>query len=242
MAALLGIALPLWLAVGPGWTGFQEGADAYQRRDYATALRAWLPLAQQGHATAQFNLGVLYERGRGVPQDYARAVQWYRQAAAQGHATAQFNLGILYGKGQGVPQDHVQAYLWFTLAADGLPAGTDHEQAVRNRNVAAARLTPTQLAAAQALAQTWQPPSETSTASAPDLPARPHAPLPSAPPRRDRVRPVQERLHAAGFKPGAIDGTMGAQTREALRQFQTTQGLLATGGLDAQTLEALGVR
>jgi peptidoglycan hydrolase-like protein with peptidoglycan-binding domain len=60
--------------------------------------------------------------------------------------------------------------------------------------------------------------------------------------RRDRVRQVQERLHAAGFKPGAIDGAMGAQTREALRQFQTTKGLRATGGLDEQTLEALGVR
>src|SRR5712691_4750020 len=136
-SALLGIALSLWLAVVPGSTGFQEGADAYQRRDYATALRAWLPLAQQGHATAQFNLGVLY------------------------------------GQGQGVPQDHLQAYLWFTLVADGLPAGTAHEQAVRNRHVAAARLTPTQLVAAQALAQTWQPPSETPTAGAPDLPARP---------------------------------------------------------------------
>ena len=242
IAALLGMVLPLGLAVGPGWAGFAEGARAYQRGDYATAWHAWLPLAQQGHATAQFNLGVLSERGRGVPQDAARAVQWYRQAAAQGHATAQFNLGILYGQGQGVPQDHLQAYLWFTLAAAGWPAGPDHEKAARNRDIAAVHLTPTQLAAAQALAQTWQPPPETPPASGPGRPAPPRALASQAVLRRDRVRQVQERLHAAGFKPGAIDGAMGAQTHEALRQFQTTKGLLATGGLDEQTLEALGVR
>jgi hypothetical protein len=240
--SLLGMALPLWLAVVPGWAGFEEGVRAYQSGDYATALRAWLPLAEQGHATAQFNLGVLYERGRGVPQDYALAVQWYRQAAEQGHATAQFNLGVLYGQGHGVPPDHLQAYLWFMLAADGLPPGTDREKAERNRDVAAARLPPAQLAEARALAQTWASTPEAPIPGAPGLQAPPRALSPQASPRHGLVRQVQERLQAAGFNPGAIDGAMGRQTRDALRWFQNTKGLLATGEPDEKTLEALGVR
>ncbi len=61
---------------------------AYQRGDYATALREWRALAEQGDAKAQFNLGIMYSNGQGVPQDYAEALQWYRKAAIQGHPKA----------------------------------------------------------------------------------------------------------------------------------------------------------
>ena len=74
--------------------------------------------AEQGHARAQFNLGVTYAKGRGVPQDDKQAVKWFRLAADQGHANAQFNLGIMYYEGQGVPQDDKQAVKWWRLAAD----------------------------------------------------------------------------------------------------------------------------
>ena len=70
---------------------FQKGVDAYDRGDYATALREWKPLAEQGNADAQFNLGLMYEKGRGVPQDYKTAMKWYRLAAEQGDADSQFN-------------------------------------------------------------------------------------------------------------------------------------------------------
>lgn len=65
---------------------------------------------------------------------------------------------------------------------------------------------------------------------------------PVASPRQTLIRQVQERLQAAGFNPGTIDGTMGPQTRDALRWFQNTKGLLATGELDDKTLDTLGVR
>jgi uncharacterized protein len=68
---------------------------------------------------AQYNLGVMYDDGQGVPQDYAVAVSWYRKAAEQGDADAQVNLGVLYGMGQGVPQDYVIAHMWFSLAVTG---------------------------------------------------------------------------------------------------------------------------
>ena len=102
----------------PTWADFQAGIDANNREDYATALREWRPLAEQGDALAQYNLGVLYRKGRGVPQDDVQARQWYAKAAAQGQAKAQFNLGTLYFNGEGVPKDYPQALRWFRLAAD----------------------------------------------------------------------------------------------------------------------------
>ena len=71
----------------------QKGLAAAQAGDYATALQEWRPLAEQGYASAQFNLGTLYDYGQGVPQDYTEAVNWYRKAAEQGYAKAQFNSG-----------------------------------------------------------------------------------------------------------------------------------------------------
>jgi hypothetical protein len=74
--------------------------------------------AEQGDASAMFNLGIMYDHGRGVPQDYAQAALWYRKAAEQGFAAAQYNLGVAYHEGQGVPQDDVQAAAWYRKAAE----------------------------------------------------------------------------------------------------------------------------
>ena len=61
----------------PAWADYQAGMDAYNRGDFATALREWRPLAEQGDAKAQFSFGLLYENGDGVPRDYTKARQWY---------------------------------------------------------------------------------------------------------------------------------------------------------------------
>lgn len=108
------LALTVPADAGP----YEDGNAAYSRKDYATALKIWKPLAEQGHANAQFDLGVIYDNGDGVPQDYAEAVKWYRMAAEQGYATAQFNLGVLYAKGEGVPQDNAEAVKWYRMAAE----------------------------------------------------------------------------------------------------------------------------
>ena len=73
--------------------------------------------AEQGDASAQFQLGRMYYEGWGVVQDYAEAVRWYRLAADQGLAAAQYNLGLSYGAGRGIPRDVVSAHLWWNLAA-----------------------------------------------------------------------------------------------------------------------------
>ena len=97
-------------AAGAG--AFEDGLDAARRADYATVLRLWRPLAEQGDARVQSNLALMYENGRGVPKDFVAAANWYQRAAAQGYVDAQLNLGLMYAKGQGVPQDYVSAYMW----------------------------------------------------------------------------------------------------------------------------------
>ena len=74
--------------------------------------------AEQGVAMAQFNLGVMYDRGEGVPEDDSEAVEWYRKAAEQGLPGAQYNLGLMYANGEGVPEDDQEAVKWYRKAAE----------------------------------------------------------------------------------------------------------------------------
>jgi TPR repeat protein len=150
-------------------------------QDDAEAVKWYRLAANQGYATAQSNLGIMYNNGQGVPQDYfeahfwwflaanqddataqynlgltsqnyAEAVSWYRKAADQGLAPAQYNLGNLYFKGLGVPQDYVRAHMWLNLAA-----AQGVQPAAENRDIAARRMTPAQIAEAQKLAREWKP-------------------------------------------------------------------------------------
>ena len=74
--------------------------------------------AEQGDADTQFNLGLMYTNGEGVPEDACEAAKWFRMAAEQGQAKAQFNLGIMYAEGIGVPEDAREAMKWFRMAAE----------------------------------------------------------------------------------------------------------------------------
>jgi len=107
--ALFGVAM-----AGP----LEDGAAAFQRGDYATAMSFCRPLADQGNADAQALIGVMYEAGEGVPQDYPQAAMLFRKAADQGLAPAQYFLGEMYENGQGVPQDFGKAAMLFRKAAD----------------------------------------------------------------------------------------------------------------------------
>jgi uncharacterized protein len=142
--------LLLTLLVGtPAFSAdFIKGHIAYESGDYATALREWEPLAEQGVADAQTNLGVRYNSGYGVPQDYKTAVGWYRLAAEQGNASAQSNLGLMYAKGHGVIQDYVRAHMWLNIAAS-----SGYKSALESRDIVAGRVTPSQLEKAQELAR-----------------------------------------------------------------------------------------
>src|SRR3984957_2338166 len=130
------------VAAGPfeaAVAAYEKGLAAHEKA-YATALRLLRPLAEQGNAVAQYNLGVMYAQGQGVSQDYAAAASWYLKAAEQGNADAQVNLGILYGMGQGVPQDYAAAHMWFNLAA-----ARGNKDAVKGRDMVIAKMTPAQV-------------------------------------------------------------------------------------------------
>ena len=127
---------------------FQKGFEAYNAGDYATALQEWRPLAEQGDATAQYNLGQMYIDGQGVPQDYTEAVKLYRLAAEQGDADAQNNLGFMYGNGEGVLQDNVLAHMWYNLGA-----ANGNELGAENRDKRAKKMTPQAIEQAQKMAR-----------------------------------------------------------------------------------------
>jgi hypothetical protein len=94
---------------------------SYDRANYATALKVWQPLAEQGDPAAQTYVGEIYEKGLGVPPDYAVAAQWYRRAADTGYARAAINLGHLYENGLGVARDPALALNLYRRAAGQVP-------------------------------------------------------------------------------------------------------------------------
>jgi uncharacterized protein len=104
---------PPLLAAG----SFEDASSAYRRGDYAIALREFRLLADQGHAVAQYDLGLMYFNGQGVQRDFTEAVKWFRLAADKGHAGAKSNLGAMYLSGQGVPQNVAEAVRLYRLAA-----------------------------------------------------------------------------------------------------------------------------
>lgn len=142
------------LVLGCASTNYQKGIKNYKPNDAVAAVRDLKPLAEQGNAEAQFNLGSLYYQGLGVAQNYKEAVQWIYKAAEQGHVSAQTTLGSLYAEGvHGViEKDYPPALMWFLFAA----AQGDME-ALELRNSLANRMTPTEIAQAQRLAREFKP-------------------------------------------------------------------------------------
>ncbi len=136
----------------PPAADFASGVKAYENRDFATAYKDWLEVAQKGNATAQFNLGLLYYEGQGVPQDFGEAAHWFEQAADHGYAKAQYNLGSMYGIGKGVKRDYGIAYKWMSLCA-----ATGDEKCVAQRDLIAQKLSASKLATAQQSTREWKP-------------------------------------------------------------------------------------
>jgi TPR repeat protein len=113
LAAIMGS-----LAAGPALgQPLKDAARYYDQGDYARALATWRPLAIQGNAEAQNNLGLLYLDGKGVPANLAEAVRYFQLSAAAGSAPGQNNLGGLYRDGRGVPRDFARAAKWFAASA-----------------------------------------------------------------------------------------------------------------------------
>ncbi len=141
------LTVMLLLLAGTAWGGnFEDGVAAYSKNNYSVAIVKFKLAATQGDASAQYNIGFMYDNGQGVVQDYAEALKWYKLAAAQGDADAQFNIGFMYSNGRGVVQDDAEAFEWFKLAAAQDAAG-----GVKGRDIVAAKMSSKQISAAQKL-------------------------------------------------------------------------------------------
>lgn len=137
-------------AVGNPPMTYQEGVDAYQAGKFDVAADKFRSLAEQGDASAQFNLGSMYRQGQGVAQDDKQAALWWAKAAERGHTDAMDNLGLRYAKGEGVEQNWVQAYKWFSIASM-----RKNVSAAENAKVALSKMTPEQIDQAQNQAKEW---------------------------------------------------------------------------------------
>ena len=108
----IGLAFPT-----PTHAGTQSGWDKYQEGDFMGALAVWKPLAMKGDAGAQFNVGVMYNDGRGVEQDRKVALKWWSKAADNGDGQAQHNLAQAYANGLGVEKNYEKAVALLKTAA-----------------------------------------------------------------------------------------------------------------------------
>ncbi len=133
----------------------EEAEFAYERGDYTQAARIFSPLAEQGIASAQFYLGLMYEKGRGVRQDHSTALAWFLKAAAQGYAGPQNNLGLIYERGRGVRKDVIRALMWHTIAATML-SGNEQKTAINRRDYLISQMNESQIEQAREMTRRCQ--------------------------------------------------------------------------------------
>ena len=97
---------------------YDSANAALKAGDYEIAFNEFQSLAEAGNAEAQNKIGMMYQRGIGIPQDPAEALKWYRRAADDGYTFAQYNLGAMYQKGICIQQDSPEALKWYRRAAE----------------------------------------------------------------------------------------------------------------------------
>lgn len=127
---------------------YLQGEGEFEQ-DTDKALEWLEQAASQGHARANYLMGVFYDQGVGVAQDDYLAVQWYRQGAHLGDADAQYQLGLSYDAGRGVEQDFIQAYVWLDMA---LRQVADYPDAPHALELVTKMLSPSEYQQAQDLA------------------------------------------------------------------------------------------
>lgn len=131
---------------------YSAALHVYGCADYPKAFNLFRPLADQGMALAQYQIGLMTEQGQGTEPNLAHAFPWYMKAAEQGVVDAYFALGQLYSRGVAVTRDKVQAYAWFDRAMKGGNAVAGDW--LRDE---AKKMTPEEIAEAQRIAGEWKP-------------------------------------------------------------------------------------
>lgn len=200
-------------------------------RDFAEA-RAWTERAANGgNVNAMHDLAVFYADGEGGGQSYAAAAEWFRKAADYGLVDSQFNMAVLYENGLGISPSQTEALYWYEIAAangdvsapgyiatlrDALPL--DQAQQAQRRAANWTKATPNAAANGEFANQAWTQAN------------------------RAQVRAIQAVLNGLGYDAGPADGLAGAGTRTAIRAFQSDNGLVTNGTIDATLVEALNAQ
>jgi len=205
--------------------------------------------AEQGVASAQFNLGVLYKRGEGVAQDDKQAFFWFQVAAEQNFPQAQHNLATAYAEGKGIATSYPKAAAWFEKSAEaGLSQSQFSLGALHERGLITGQPNPAEARRwyERALAQGDTRASERLAAL--DAMAPPAAVAPMKPPPaipkiatigRTEIRQIQALLNRMNFNPGPADGQMGKRTADAIRLYQKFAGMEEDGVPSQELLEDL---
>lgn len=212
---------------------FEKGSGVERDLDKA---KTWYQLAaEQGNASAMHNLAVLYATAGAAP-DYASASTWFEKAANHGVRDSQVNLAILYARGDGVARDLEQSYKWFAIAAnDG-----DKDAAAKRDEVYNA-LRPEQAEAARNLVAGWKAEPLDQTANSVDVPADwgGTETRTASVDMSKAIRNIQAILNNNGFDAGPADGIMGGKTVNAIKAFQSSEGMEPTGEVTDELVRKL---
>lgn len=218
-------------------TQYEKGRGVAQSD---TLAREWYEKAAKGgNVKAMHNLAVIHAEGRGTAQDFKTAAQWFTQAASYGLGDSQYNLAILNERGLGVPKDPVEAYKWLDIAAQGGDKG-----AAAKRDAIATELSPEDLARAKVSSGTWsaKKPDPVANGDVSSMKSWQVSSLEGGaggPASRTQIARAQELLNRLGYDAGSPDGLMGPRTRDAILEYQLSEGLQTTGTVTGETLAML---
>ena len=103
---------------GSGYANYEDGVNAYNNKDYATALEEFKLAAEQGDSKSQYRLGLMHYSGDVKIYDFETAFQWILKAAEKGHRESQHRIGFMYQYGEGILKDYKKSAKWFKKSAD----------------------------------------------------------------------------------------------------------------------------
>lgn len=97
---------------------FEDGMAAYQAKNYSQAIIQFKQAAATGNTLAEYNIGIMYSKGLGVPEDDAQAAYWYKKVAYKDIKEGQYTLGMAYFfGGVNLEKDYTEAANWLEKAA-----------------------------------------------------------------------------------------------------------------------------
>ena len=155
------VVLALMLLFGVSYVvaagDFEDGKNAFNLSDHATAFEKFTNAAEAGDIKAQNWLAWMYYYGKGVPRNDEKALRWYTKAAEAGHTIAQVSLGKIYELGRGIPRDAVQAYKWYNIAEAKTTSNETRARILERRDELAQQMSRQEIAEAKKLASQWMP-------------------------------------------------------------------------------------